>query len=109
MAVIALLSLALAAAPSPVTEHFQDDWQTCLIETSKLWASKSGPPDLIVDAATVYCRDKLDAYMIAEMDDEKKLGLNEAQATEMATFLAAILLRMNRGFAVGAVQKARAK
>jgi hypothetical protein len=101
--------LLLTAAASSVSDQFQHDWQSCLIETSKLWATKPGPADLIVDAATIHCREKLDLFMITEIKDKKAMGLNEAQASEISAILAGVLLNMNRGFAIEAVQKARSK
>ena len=106
---MALLLAALMATSPAVSEQFQHDWQNCLIDTSTLWAAKPGTPDLIVDAATIYCRDRLDLFLIAETKEETGLGLNEAQANESTAFLAGTLLQMNRGFALEAVQKARSK
>jgi hypothetical protein len=105
----AILLIALAAGSPQVSHQFSRDWQSCLIETSKLWAAKPGTPEVIVDAATIYCRDKLDLYMISEIKEVKELGLNEAQAAEYTAFLAGNLLRMNRGFALEVVQRARSK
>jgi hypothetical protein len=106
------MSIALflaATASSQVTQDFSREWQRCMVETSRLWAAKPGSPSDIVDAATIYCRDKLELYMISETKEVKEIGLNQGQTDEFVAFLAGALLRINRGFAIAAVQDARAK
>jgi hypothetical protein len=105
----ALLFLALTTVSSQVTDDFGHDWQRCLVDTSKLWAAKPLDPQTIVDAATIYCRDKLELFMISETKEVKQIGLNEGQAAEYMAFLAGGLLRINRSFALEAIQQARAK
>jgi hypothetical protein len=102
------VSLLLLAA-GDLSDQYQRDLQICVVDTSKLWASKPGAPAQIVDMAEVYCHEKLDRYLISKEIDNKKLGLTNAQSNEYSAILAASLIRINRGFAVQAVEKARSK
>ncbi len=104
---IALFVYLLAAGTTDVTDKFQHEWQSCMIETSKLWASKPGSLEVIADAASIYCREKLERFLIANESDLRSAGLDDMQANELNSFTAGILLRMNRGFATDAVVKAR--
>lgn len=105
--VAAFFLIVQAGATSSASLDLQTRWQTCVRQTSELWSTKPVSDATVVDAAIIHCREELEALMIANLDEMKEIGLNQAQAEEAASIMTALVLRMIRDFALDAVHEAR--